>query len=401
MEIPVQSLNERMRQIIDDRERTHRGQFSAAVNRVFKSVASVEKAAVKLDESVKRAWGTLSKPAEQHGARLSEQILEACRSLALHKPELTHDQLRKFHEDSVQTTRLVVKTYNKYVPSIMRAAKPDASVLENSIAALSNGVTELGQVLDKSSLKELKFIAEEAYQLVQTARDLNFKINEIHHTNDTIKKLQDQVTELQTDLSLLDRDQAIGELNQTERQARQKEIEMLALLEPLLKPLRKIDRSDREMFAGPSRPAIRRVIENPLMTVLEIPVSEMRELLVSVYPLLERDELLLDQRRKRKAAEAIQVLQAGALERFREDHDVLEANRREILRQLKGSGLYDQWLSVRKQLDDLAKEIADHQERTVQLESQEKRLRTSFLAGKQKLELAFEGVLEKPVSISL
>jgi len=401
VEIPVQNLSEKMRQIIDDRERSYRGQFSAAEKRVFKSVASVEKAAANLHEAVKRAWGTLSKPAEQHGARLSEQVLEACRYLALHRPEATYGELRTFQEDSVQTIRAIVKAYNKYVPSIIRAAKSDSSVLENFIAVLSHSVTELGELLDSSNLKELQFITKDADQLVQTAHGLSLKMDEIQQMKETAKKLQDQEAKLQKDLSLLGRDQAIKELNQLEQQVRQKEAEMLALLEPLLKPLRKIDRADSKVLEGPSRPVISKVIENPLAAVLEIPVSEMRELLVSVYPLLEHDELLLDERRKRRAAEAIQVLQAGALDRFREDHGILEANRREILRQLKGSGVYDQWLSARKQIDDFHKEIPECQERIIQLESQATRLRTSVLVDKQRMESAIEGVLKKPVSISL
>ena len=401
MEIPVQNLNERMRQIIDDRERSYSGQFSASEKRVFKSVASVEKAAVNLHEAVKRAWGTLSKPAEQHGARLSEQVLEACRSLALHRPDITYDQLRKFQEDSVQTIRAIVKAYNKYAPSIIRAAKSDSSVLENSITALSHRVTELGKVLDSSNLKELQSVANDADQLVQTAHELNVKMDEIQQMKEAAKRLRDQEAKLQGDLSLLGRDQAIEELNQLEQQARRKETQILALLEPLLKPLRKIDRADSKVLEGPSRPAVNKVVENPLTAVLEIPAGEMRELLVSVYPLLERDELLLDQRRKRKAAEAIQVLQAGALDRFREEHGILEANRREVLRQLKGSGVYDQWLSVRRQIDDLHEEITECEDRITQLELQETRLRTSVLEGKRRMELAVERVLKKPVSISL
>ena len=390
-----------MRQIIDDREHSYRGQFSAAEKRVFKSVASVEKAAANLHDAVKRAWGTLSKPAEQHGARLSEQVLEACRSLALHRPEITYDQLRKFQEDSVQTIRAIVKAYNKYVPSIIRAAKSDSSVLENSISALSQSVTELGQVLDTSNLKEFQSIAKNADQLVQSAHELSLKMDEIQQMKEIAKKLQDQEAKLHDDLSSLGRDQAIKELNQLEQQARQKETEILALLEPLLKPLRKIDRADSKVLEGPSRPVVNKVVENPLTAVLEVPVGEMRELFVSVYPMLERDELLLDQRRKRKAAEAIQVLQAGALDRFREDHGILEANRREILRQLKGSGVYDQWLSVRKQIDDLRKEITEYQSRITQLESHETRLRTSVLVDRQRIESAIKGILKKPVSISL
>jgi hypothetical protein len=399
VEIPVRDLGEEMRQIIADRERSYSGKFSSTLKHIFKSVGLVEKAAVNLHEAVGWAWGTLSKPAEQHGVRLSEQVLEACKSLAAHRPEPSYNELRRFEEESIQTIRMIVKTYNKYVPSIIRAVKSESSTLEDSIATFSQSVTELGQVLDSSNLKELQLIAEDADQLRGTARELALKMDEIQQTKETADKLQDREARLQDDLSSLSRDPAITELNQIEQQARQKEAEVLALLEPLLKPLRKIDRVESKVLEEPNKVTVNKVIENPLAAILEIPVREMQQLLVSVYHLLEHDELLLDQRRKRRATEAIEILRGGALDRFREDHSILEANRREVLRQLKGSGLYDHWLSVHKQSSDLRREIERCHEQIAELESQETRLRASVLASKQRIESALRKVLNEQVYI--
>lgn len=401
MEIPVRNLDEKMRQIIADRERAYHGKFSSKLKQVFRQVGSVEKAASNLREAVGRAWGTLSKPAEQHGARLSEQVLEACRSLAARRPEPSYDELRKFQEESIQTIRAIVKVHDKYIPSIIRTVKSESSTLENSIATLSQNITELGQALDSSKLKELQLIAEDTDQLIGTAQELSLKIDEIEQTKEAIKRLQDRGSALQEDLSTLGRDRALKELDQINQQAQQKEAEILALLEPLLKPLRKIDRSDNKALEGSSKAIVTKVVENPLASVIEIPASEMRQLLISVYELLASDELLLDQRRKRKASESIHVLQAGALDRFREDHGILEANRREVLRQLKGSGLYDRWFSVRTQLDDLNMEIKERRGRITELESQVARLRTSVLAGKERIESALKKILDEQVSILL
>jgi len=400
VEIPVRNLGEKMRQIIADRERSYHGKFSSKLKQVFRSVGSVEKAASNLREAVGRAWGTLSKPAEQHGARLSEQVLEACRSLAARRPEPSYDELRKFQEESIQTIRAIVKVHDRYIRSIIRTVKSEASTLEDSIATLSQDITELGQALDSSELKELQLIAEDADQLMGTAQELSLKTDEIEQTKEAIRRLQDRGSALQENLSTLGRDRALKELDQIDQQARQKEAEILFLLEPLLKPLRKIERSDKAL-EGSSKVIVTKVVENPLASVIEIPASEMRQLLISVYELLASDELLLDQRRKRKASESVQVLQAGALDRFREDHGFLEANRREVLRQLKGSGLYDKWLSVRTQLDDLNTEIKKRRGRITELESQVARLQTSVLAGKERIESALKKVLDEQVSILL
>jgi hypothetical protein len=309
--------------------------------------------------------------------------------------------LRKFQEESIQTIRAIVKVHDKYIPSIIRTVKSESSTLEDSIATLSQNITELGQALDSSKLKELKLIADDADQLIGTAQELSLKTDEIEQTKEAIRRLQDRGSALQEDLSTLGRDRALKELDQINQQAQQKEAEISALLEPLLKPLRKIDRADDKALEGSSKVVVNKIVENPLASVLETPAGEMHQLLISVYELLESDELLLDQRRKRRAYEAIQILQAGALDRFREDHGVLEANRREVLRQLKGSGLYDKWLSVRRQFDDLRVEINERQGRITELELQEARLRTSALAGKERIESALQEVLGEQVSILL
>jgi len=389
-----------MRQIITDRERSYHGKFSTKLKQVFRSVGSVERAASNLREAVGRAWGTLSKPAEQHGARLSEQVLEACRFLSARRPEPSYDELRKFQEESIQTVRAMVKAHDRYMPSIIRTVKSESSTLEDSIATLSQNITELGQTLDGSKLKELQLIAEDADQLIVTAQELSLKTDEVEQTKEAIRRLQDRESALQENLSTLGRDRALKELDQIDQQARQKEAEILALLEPLLKPLRKIDRSDKAL-EGSSKGIVTKVVENPLASVIETPASEMRQLLFSVYELLANDALLLDQRRKRRASESIQVLQAGALDRFREDHGILEANRREVLRQLKGSGIYDKWLSVRTQLGDLTMEANERQSRITELESQVTRLRASVLAGKERIESALKKVLDEQVSILL
>jgi hypothetical protein len=401
VEIRARDLNEKVRQIIADRERSYHGKFSSKLKQVSRSVGSVERAASNLEEAVRRAWGILSKPAEQHGVRLSEQVLEACNSLTAHRPEASYDELRKFQENSIQTIRAIVKIHDKYMPSIIRAVKSESSTLEDSIAVLSQNITELGEVLDSSKLKELQLLAQEADQFTKTAQELSLKMDEIEQTTQGIRRLQDQSSALERDLSTLSRDRALKELDQIDQQARQKEAEILALLEPLLKPLRKIDRPDNKTLEGSSKAIVSRVVENPLASVIEIPASEMHQLLISVHELLARDELLLDQRRKRRASEAIQALQGGALDRFREDHGILEANRREVLRQAKGSGLYDEWLSVRKRLDDCNMEINEHQGRITELQSQVARLRASALAGKQQIESALGRILEEQVSILL
>jgi hypothetical protein len=213
--------------------------------------------------------------------------------------------------------------------------------------------------------------------------------------------LQEKESNLSNDISLLSGDQNLRELGRIEEQIRRKEQEVLALLEPLSKPLRKANRPESKAPAGLTGFGVSRLVDNPLTAILETPVAEMHGLLSSLHQLIEKDELFLDQRRKRKSIEAIETLEAGLLERFREDHAILQANRREVLRQLKGSGIYDKWMSLKSQLDDTLAEAANCRSLIADLQSQEAKLRALINSDKAKIEAALEEILNERVSISL
>jgi hypothetical protein len=399
MEIHVELLNEKMREIVADRERSYSKQFAEALKQVVKSFKSVEKAARKLEEAVKRAWGRLSRPAEQHGVRLSELVLEACQLLSSHAPEISYEELRKFEERSLHATRSITKTYSKYARSIIRPVKPETLLLESSIADLSRSVNALSKVLDKSNLKQALLLARDAEQLAQNASQLRSTREQARELNEALGRARELQSRLQDDLSILNLDENLKELSRIELLTRRKEAEALALLEPLSKPLRKADRPDSKLSSGPSRNNISKLAEDPLNALLEIPVLEMRELLASLRRLIEHNEILLDQRRKRKSIESIQSLEAGALERIREEHSILQANRQEILRQLKGSGTYDRWLSLQNQLDSARAEADRYQSSIEDLQSQEARLRAIIVADKARIETALQEVQDEQVSI--
>lgn len=388
-----------MREIVADRERSYSKQFAEALDQAVKSFKSVEKAARNLEEAVKRAWGSLSRPAELHGVRLSELVLKACQPLSSHAPSISYEELRKFEAESLHAARSITKTYSKYARSIMRQVKSETLILESSIVDLSQSVNALSKVLDESNLKQVLQLARDAEQLVQNASQLRSRRDEARELNEALERAQEMQSKLQNDLSMLNEDANLKELSRIELLTRQKGAEALALLEPLSKPLRKAERPDSKLSSGSSRNNISKLAEDPLNALLEIPVLEMRELLSSLRRLIEHDEIPLDQRRKRKSIESIQSLEAGALERIREEHGVLQANRQEVLRQLKGSGTYDRWLSLKSQLDSAQAEADRYHSSIEDLQSQERRLRAIILADKARIETGLREIRNEQVSI--
>lgn len=401
MEIPVEQLSEKIQEIAANTERSHAKEFAATAQRIVKALSSVERAAAKLGQATKQAWGSLSRPAEQHGVRLSEDVLKACKSLTTFSQVSSYDELKKFQKDSLEVTRLIVKAYNKYVGSIMRSLKSEVSILEESIADLGKWTTELSRVLDGSNLGRLRLAILDADRLTGSARELRTIIDEIQRRTEMLSAAQTRATKLHEDVSLIRERQDLKELSRIDQQIRRTEGETAALLEPLSKPLRKLDRPDRYASFEQHRSTVSRFAEDPVAAVFVTPVSELRALLRSLQETIESEELSLESRRKRKSIESIQALLAGELERLREDHAVLQANRQEVVRQLKASGAYDQWRSLEDQLEKTQAEVAECQTNIAELRSQEVRLRRHILADKSRMESVLKELVGESVSITV
>jgi len=401
MEIAVELFNQQIQEIITRREDSWSKRFSNAIRQVTRSLEAVEKAALNVGQATKRAWGSLTRPMEQHGLRLSEQVIELCRSLTTEKPGNSYEQLKDFEERSTQAARSIAKIYNKYAGSIIRSAKPETSVLEDSIVSLNRSVLGLSQTLEESRLKEIKAAAAGADRLVQDVDRLHLVIEEHAMKRRAMQELADRESGLRGELSTMCKVEGLGELNRIEAQIRQKETETLALVEPLSKPLRKVDRPDIKLPSALNRATLDKLVENPLGALLELPLTDMHEALHSLDQMIGRGDLMLDERRKRRAMRTIEELQSGVLERLREDYSVLQANRQEAQRQLRASGLYDQWSQLRNQIDEIESEKIRCRDHIAALESQEAQQRSLVIAQKTALEKTLGRILEEKVSIAL
>jgi len=401
MEIAAEQLSERMQERMAAREASWSKRFAEAAKQMTKSFGQAEKAAFALGEATRHAWGSLTRPMEQHGLRLSEQVIELCRSLTAEKPGNSYEQLKDFEERSAQAARSIAKIYNKYAGSIMRSAKAETSVLEDSIVALNRSVLGLSQTLDESRLKEIKAAAAGADRLLQDVDRLHLVIEELAMNRKALQELADRESGLRRELSTMSKVEGLDELNRIETQIAQKETETLALLEPLSKPLRKLDRPDIKLPSTLNRATLDGLVDNPLRALLELPLTEIDEVLHSLDRMIRRGDLMLDERRKRKAMRTIEELQAGILKRVREDYSVLQANRQEALRQLRASGLYDQWSQLRSQIEKIESEKISCMDQIGGMESQEAQQRSLVVTQKTALEKTLGRILDEKASIAL
>ena len=401
MEIAAELLGQRMQELIAAREASWSKMYADAAKQVMRSFGLVAKAALNVGDATKRAWGSLTRPMEQHGFRLSDQVVEICRSQTTQDPGTSYDEVRDFAERSAQATRYVTKIYNKYAGSIIRSAKSEVSMLQGSILSLNQSVHELSRLLDESRVKEIKATVPDADRIVQDIDRLRLLMEELARQKDALQELQAREPKLQSELSVLSKDRGLAELEQIEARIKQKETEAIASVEPLLKPLRKIDRPDMKLPPELRRAAVDKLIEDPTVALLELPLAELLGVLGSLHEMIGRGDLVLDEKRKRKAVRAIDELRKGGLERLREDHGVLKANRQEALRQLRVSGTYDRWSRLRSQIYKAQTERASCLDRISDLESQETQQRSLVAAHKAATEKKLASILEDEVSITV
>ncbi len=400
MEIAAELLSQRMQEILVAREASWSKVFADAAKQVMRAFGLVERAALNVRDATKRAWGSLTRPMEQHGLRLSDQIVEICSSYATKEPGSSYDAVRGYEERSAQAARSITRIYNKYAGSIMRSAKSEVSVLQDSILSLNRSINELSRLLDESRVKEIKAAAPDADRIVQDLDRLRLLTEELAGQKDALEKLQAREPELQSELSVLSKDGELAELEQIEVRIKQKETEALASVESLSKPLRKIDRPDIKL-PPELRAVVDKLVEDPLVALLECPPSDLLGVLGSLQQMIGRGDLALDDRRRRRAMRTIDELRTGGLARLREDYGVLQANRQEALRQLRTSGIYDRWSRLRSQINETETERASCLDRIADLESQETQQRSLIVAHKAATEKTLASLLEDEVSITI
>jgi len=401
MEIAAELLSQRMQEILAAREASWSKVFADAAKQVMRSFGLVEKAAFNVGDATKRAWGSLTRPMEQHGLRLSDQIVEICTSFATEELGASYDAVRGYEERSAQAARSITKIYNKYAGSIIRSAKSEVSVLQDSILSLNQSMHELSRLLDESRVKEIKATVPDADRIVEDIDQLRLLMEELARQKYALQELQAREPKLQSELSVLSKDRGLAELEQIEARIKQKETEATASVEPLSKPLRKIDRPDVKLPRELRRATVDKLIEDPIVALLELPMAELLGVLGSLHEMIGRGDLALDERRKRKAVKAIDELQTGGLERLREDYGVLQANRQEAIRQLRASGIYDRWSLLRNQIHKTQTERASCLDRIADLESQETQQRSLIAAHKAATEKTLANILEDEVSITI
>jgi Fe2+ transport system protein B len=191
------------------------------------------------------------------------------------------------------------------------------------------------------------------------------------------------------------------ELGKYEESLKRNEDEIRQLLQPLIKPLLKLERAAAAKQAPPvDVKALRDLVDAPVEVVMAGQRFASTQLFSSLEENLAAGKLEMLDRRRRKAEEAIELIKQGALERARDHYATLQANRQETMRQLKSSGLLDKRDELDQQLRETRSQIEAMKTRQRDLRRKADELTLAVSKLKASIESQIDRVAHESVTIS-
>lgn len=143
------------------------------------------------------------------------------------------------------------------------------------------------------------------------------------------------------------------ELKRFENELASKEDEIKQLLQPILKPLLKLERAvTTKQIASVDARTLHDMVEKPVESIAMTQSFGVVDVLHSLEEALERGQLEVEERKRRKAMETIQSINAGMLDTIREEYLTLQANLQETSRQLRSKGLTEKKETIDSSLSE-------------------------------------------------
>jgi len=357
-EIKINQLDGYCTALTHNLMREHEKRFGDRIRAVREASAGLNNAGQRLGAGVKNAWGTMEKQASEYGMRLAQTIQENAQKLSQRETAPGYHEAEIFHQDAVRTLNQVILTVRRYVPKLQRMLKPEMAALNSSLVRLEKSVMDLRATIDASPGHKLESLNRDAQNIQEKQKELLRLESEQNAEQALVQATSARQTEFESkERELLSYPEFL-ELGKYEESLKQKEDEIKQLLQPLIKPLLKLERAAATKQAPPvDVKALRGLVDSPV----EIVMAGQRFASTQLFGLLEENlaagKLEMLDRKRRKAEEAIDAIKQGALDRARDQYATLQANRQETIRQLKSSGLLDKRDELDQQLTEARSQI--------------------------------------------
>ena len=371
-EIPIQDLPQYCDSLGNQLMKEHEKRFGERIKGVKEAANGFSGATTRFSLGVKNAWGTLDKAASEYGMRLAHIIQETCQALSKKQVTSNFEGTERFHEESVEALNKIIITIRRYLPKLQRALKAELAALNSSLARLEHSIKALGKALDDSPGLRIRSLQREIQLLVQRQEELTRLRTEESEARVALDEAAIRERNLLSEKERLTSLPEFLELKRYEDSLNLKQEEMRQLLQPLAKPFLKLERAVA-LKQGPSvdERTLRALIDSPEEAVGTGRTFDITEVLTSVEDMLSRGQLEIEERKRRKAEEAIRSIKDGAIDRLRDEYQALQVNLTETQRQLRAKGLLEKKENLDKQL---AEELFQKASRLAQQKELQRRI---------------------------
>ncbi len=331
--------------------------FAERIRSVREASNALVNSAGRFGTSVKNAWGTMDETASEYGTRLAQNIQETANQLSKTEASSKFPDAENFRDESVQSLNKIILTVRRYVPKLHKGLKVEIAALNAALVKLENSIRALGEALDGSPGTKVESLQREAELLVHRQDELlTLRAEEAERASAlaAISKREDEFSRQEQELTSQGE---FLELKKYEGSLRSKENEIRQFLQPVTKPLLKLERvvSAREastIDAG----TLHGLVEQPVETLSTGQSFSIVQLLGQLDDALQQGQLDIEERKRRKAQETIQSVKNGAIGIMRDDYLAIQANIQETLRQLRANGLLEKRDSLEHQLTEARSE---------------------------------------------
>jgi hypothetical protein len=336
----------------------------------------------------------------EYGARLAQSIQEMANQIVTAEAGAKFPEAENFHRESVQALNKIIMTVRRYVPKLHRGLKTETAALNSALVRLENSIKALGTALDESPGAKIESVGKDADALARRHNELLALRKEEDEKATTLASISAQEDAVLTEEQELTSHGEFLELKRYDESSRSKQDEIRQLVQPIVKPLLKLERAasadrDSRIDLG----TLHRLVEDPVQTVATGQSFSVSELLDRLDEALRRGQLDIEERKRRKAEETIQLVKNGAIGRFRDEYLAIQANVQETMRRLRSNGLLEKkdrleehLAQIRSEKDALA---ARHKDLRRRIDDGNKEL----LKQKTALEFHIAKLAHRPVSI--
>jgi hypothetical protein len=366
--VRIDDLSEFCDSLAHELMKNHEKRFAELAKAVKDNATSLDNASSKFATGVKNAWGTMDKTASEYGMRLAHKIQETSQELSQKDVKPNYQDTEKFHQESVKALNSIILTMRKYLPKLHRGLKTEMASLNSALAKLENSIKALGTSLDNSPGLKLWSLQREARVMVVKRNELVALKSQLEQGNKDLNEVSAVEQRLLSEEMALNSETEFLELRRLENELTAKEEETKQLLQPILKPLLKLERAaSSKQVSSVDAGALRDMIEKPVESIAMSQSFGVVDVLHSLEEALDRGQLEVEERKRRKAMETVQSINAGMLDTIREECLTLQANVQETMRQLRSKGLIEK-------RDAIARSLAETRARKESISAEQRNL---------------------------